>query len=172
MLVNFGLTCVMSPTQIYEAAVRGLAPVGSPLPTKFPLPNPHHPFSLKPGSIFARFPGSKATEMEKSSTLSSAIAGAQAAAAQFSKKDQSPCNGDVQNRNRIDAKRIGQIESKSWENSRSPAGNFNKGSNRRTQLLIKQGKSSSQHDGISGHNQLPRPDSNHYLRPPSKVYNS
>ena len=145
----------------------------SPLPTKFPLPNPRDPFSLKPGSIFARFPGSKATEMEKSSALCSAIAGAQAAATQFSKKDQSSCNDAIQNRNRTDAKRIGQFESKSWENNRSPAENFNKGSNRGARLFLKQGQSSySEHDGISSHNQLPRADSNQPLRPPSKVCNS
>lgn len=166
--------CVTPPTQIYEAAVRGLAPVESPLPIKFPLPNPRNPFSLKPGSIFARFPESKATEMEKSSTLSSAIAGAQAAATQFSKKDQSSHNDAIQNRNIINAKRIGQFESKSWENNKSPAGNFNKGSNRGTQLFVKQGQSSySEHDGrISSHNQLPRAGSNQHLRPPSKVCKS
>lgn len=129
---------------------------------------------MKPGSIFARFPESKATEMEKSSTLSSAIAGAQAAATQFSKKDQSSHNDAIQNRNIINAKRIGQFESKSWENNKSPAGNFNKGSNRGTQLFVKQGQSSySEHDGrISSHNQLPRAGSNQHLRPPSKVCKS
>lgn len=158
--------------KIYEAAVRGLAPVESPLPIKFPLPNPRNPFSLKPGSIFARFPESKATEMEKSSTLISAIAGAQAAATQFSKKDQSSHNDAIQNRNIINANRIGQFESKSWENNKSPAGNFNKGSNRGTQLFVKQGQSSySEHDGrISSHNQLPRAGSNQHLRPPSKIF--
>ncbi|KAH1229854.1 Activating signal cointegrator 1 [Glycine max] len=74
--------------KIYEAAVRGLSPVNSPLPVKFPLPDPQNPFSLKPGSISALTPNLKATEVDKSSSISLAIAGAQAAATQFSKKDQ------------------------------------------------------------------------------------
>lgn len=74
--------------KIYDAAVRGLSPVNSPLPVKFPLPDPRDPFSLKPGSISAFTPKSKATEVGRSSSISLAIAGAQAAAIQFSKKDQ------------------------------------------------------------------------------------
>ncbi|GAB4843130.1 hypothetical protein Ancab_013106 [Ancistrocladus abbreviatus] len=68
--------------KIYEAAVRGLRPVEPPLPVKFPLPYPQDHFSLKPGSLNV----AKAPDVEKSPTLSSAIAGARAAAAQFSKK--------------------------------------------------------------------------------------
>ncbi|KAK8591324.1 hypothetical protein V6N13_031372 [Hibiscus sabdariffa] len=71
--------------KIYEAAVRGLVPVDSPAPVKFPLPNPRDPFSLKPGSIAASFPNSKGSAIEKSSSLNAAIAGARAAATQFSK---------------------------------------------------------------------------------------
>ncbi|KAE8720934.1 hypothetical protein F3Y22_tig00017934pilonHSYRG00008 [Hibiscus syriacus] len=71
--------------KIYEAAVRGLVPVDSPAPVKFLLPNPRDPFSLKPGSIAASFQDSKASALEKSSSLSAAIAGARAAATQFSK---------------------------------------------------------------------------------------
>ncbi|GMJ11238.1 hypothetical protein HRI_004793000 [Hibiscus trionum] len=71
--------------KIYEAAVRGLVPVDSPGPVKFPLPNPRDPFSLKPGSIAASFPNSKGSAIEKSSSLNAAIAGARAAATQFSK---------------------------------------------------------------------------------------
>ncbi|KAL1064326.1 hypothetical protein V6Z11_D13G205400 [Gossypium hirsutum] len=71
--------------KIYEAAVRGLVPVDGPAPVKFPLPNPRDPFSLKPGSIAASFPNSKASAIEKSSSLSAAIAGARGAATQFSK---------------------------------------------------------------------------------------
>lgn len=55
---------------------------------KFPLPNPRDPFSLKPGSISVQFPKSKASDIEKSSSLSAAIAGARAAATQFTKKDE------------------------------------------------------------------------------------
>ncbi|KAB2049597.1 hypothetical protein ES319_A13G187700v1 [Gossypium barbadense] len=71
--------------KIYEAAVRGLVPVDGPAPVKFPLPNLRDPFSLKPGSIVASFSNSKASAIEKSSSLSAAIAGARAAATQFSK---------------------------------------------------------------------------------------
>ncbi|KAL5195921.1 Activating signal cointegrator 1 [Glycine soja] len=74
--------------KIYEAAVRGLSPVNCPLPVKFPLPDPRNPFSLKPGSISALTSNLKASEVDKSSSISLAIAGAQAAATQFSKKDE------------------------------------------------------------------------------------
>ncbi|CAL5413557.1 unnamed protein product [Camellia sinensis] len=73
--------------KIYEAAARGLCPVKAPLPVKFPLPNPRDPFSLKPGSLASNSNGSKASETEKRPSLSAAIAGAQAAATQFSKKN-------------------------------------------------------------------------------------
>ena len=75
-------------SKIYEAAVRGLSPVNCPLPVKFPLPDPRNPFSLKPGSISALTSNLKASEVDKSSSISLAIAGAQAAATQFSKKDE------------------------------------------------------------------------------------
>uniref|UniRef100_A0A5B7BSP0 ASCH domain-containing protein n=1 Tax=Davidia involucrata TaxID=16924 RepID=A0A5B7BSP0_DAVIN len=74
--------------KIYEAAVRSLVPVESPLPVNFPLPNPQDPFSLKPGSVPAYVLESKTSGVEKSSRLNAAIAGARAAATQFSKKDQ------------------------------------------------------------------------------------
>ncbi|RDX81604.1 Activating signal cointegrator 1, partial [Mucuna pruriens] len=74
--------------KIYEAAARGLSLVNGPLPVKFPLPDPQDPFSLRPGSISAPSPNLKATEGDKSSSISLAIAGARAAASQFSKKDQ------------------------------------------------------------------------------------
>ncbi|XVF57131.1 hypothetical protein PTKIN_Ptkin06aG0179000 [Pterospermum kingtungense] len=82
--------------KIYDAAVRGLFPVVGPAPVKFPLPNPRDPFSLKPGSISASFPDSKASAIEKSSSLSAAIAGARAAATQFS-KDQNVRTNTVDN---------------------------------------------------------------------------
>ncbi|KAI5398228.1 hypothetical protein KIW84_063859, partial [Lathyrus oleraceus] len=73
--------------KIYEGAVRGLVPVDSPMPVKFPLPDPSNQFSLKPGRVSALTHDLKATEVDKSSTLSLAIAGARAAAVQFAKKD-------------------------------------------------------------------------------------
>ncbi|KAI6692719.1 hypothetical protein NL676_020429 [Syzygium grande] len=71
--------------KIYEAAARGLTKVESPLPVKFPLPNPRDLFSLKPGSLLLNVSESKQSEPGKSSSLSAAIAGARAAATQFSK---------------------------------------------------------------------------------------
>ncbi|KAL2325311.1 hypothetical protein Fmac_024369 [Flemingia macrophylla] len=83
--------------KIYEAAVRGLSPVNSPLPVKFPLPDPQDPFSLKPCSISTLTPNLKATEVDKSSSISLAIAGARAAATQFSKKNQNPSSNAQNN---------------------------------------------------------------------------
>ncbi|XP_030534822.1 uncharacterized protein LOC115743940 isoform X1 [Rhodamnia argentea] len=71
--------------KIYEAAARGLIKVESPLPVKFPLPNPRDHFSLKPGSLLLHASESKQSVPGKSSSLSAAIAGARAAATQFSK---------------------------------------------------------------------------------------
>lgn len=73
--------------KIYEAAIRGLCQVEAPLPIKFPIPDPQDAFSLKPGSLTSSFNCSKNYEVEKPPNLSAAIAGARAAAAQFSKKD-------------------------------------------------------------------------------------
>ncbi|KAK2402660.1 RNA-binding ASCH domain protein [Trifolium repens] len=84
--------------KIYEAAVRGLAPVDSPLPVKFPLPDPSDPFSLKPGRVSALTRNLKATEMDQSSSIGLAIAGARAAATQFSKKDYNSQSTDRNNK--------------------------------------------------------------------------
>ncbi|CAN6724897.1 unnamed protein product [Malus baccata var. baccata] len=73
---------------IYEGAIRGLSPVDSPLTVRFPLPNPQDPFSLKPGSISVHVPVSRTSEVVISSSPTAAIAGALAAATQFSKKVQ------------------------------------------------------------------------------------
>lgn len=71
--------------KVYEGAVRGLTPVTPPLPVKFRLPDPRNPFSLKPGSLasFTNNPGS--SDANRSENLAAAIAGARAAATQFSK---------------------------------------------------------------------------------------
>ncbi|GAU20547.1 hypothetical protein TSUD_32940 [Trifolium subterraneum] len=84
--------------KIYEAAVRGLAPVDSPLPVKFPLPDPSDPFSLKPGRVSALTRNLKATEVDQSSSIGLAIAGARAAATQFSKKDYNSQSTDRNNK--------------------------------------------------------------------------
>lgn len=65
--------------------MRGLVPVTGPLPVTFPLPNPGDLFSLKPGSITLGSMNSKPAAVGASSDLSTAIAGARAAASQFSK---------------------------------------------------------------------------------------
>lgn len=72
--------------KIYDAAVRGLSPVKGPLPVKFPLPDTGDPFSLKPGSLALRLPGVKLSEVDRQPNLSAAIAGARAAATQFSSR--------------------------------------------------------------------------------------
>ncbi|GFZ05974.1 RNA-binding ASCH domain protein [Actinidia rufa] len=85
--------------QMHEAAVGGLVQVESSLPVRFQLPNPRDPFSLKPGSVYVRFPESKAPEVEKSRSLSAAIAAASAASTQFSKKDQNLVTNGFNSRN-------------------------------------------------------------------------
>ncbi|KAJ9180055.1 hypothetical protein P3X46_008346 [Hevea brasiliensis] len=104
--------------KIYEAAVRGLTPVKGPMPVKFPLPNPRDPFSLKPGSISMLFP-EKASEVEKSSSLTAAIAGARAAATQFNKKDQDLLVNAVQNSN-SNSRRSDRANSKPLEEHKKP----------------------------------------------------
>lgn len=64
--------------------MRGLSPVQGPLPVKFPLPDPRDPFSLKPGSLTS---AASKSALQKSASVTAAIAGARAAATQFSKKD-------------------------------------------------------------------------------------
>ncbi|KAG8373164.1 hypothetical protein BUALT_Bualt12G0142600 [Buddleja alternifolia] len=74
--------------KVYEAAFRGLSSVKAPFPVRFPLPDPRDPFSLKPGSLASSSNCSNASrEEEKSPTLVAAIAGARAAATQFSKNN-------------------------------------------------------------------------------------
>ncbi|WCJ43804.1 RNA-binding ASCH domain protein [Euphorbia peplus] len=93
--------------KIYESAVRGLTPVKGPMPVRFPLPYPRDPFSLKPGSISMILPY-KSCEVEKSSSLSAAIAGARAAVTQFSKNDQNSMQNSSYNSRSSD-----QVKSKS-----------------------------------------------------------
>ncbi|KAG2533692.1 hypothetical protein PVAP13_9NG018200 [Panicum virgatum] len=71
--------------RIYDGAVRGLTPVQGPLPVKFPLPDPRDGLSLKPGSL--TFIDAPKSALQKSPSVTAAIAGARAAATQFSKKD-------------------------------------------------------------------------------------
>lgn len=79
--------------KIYEAAIRGISPVAPPLPVTFPLPNPRDRFSLKPRSLASSPSSSSTSEVNKrSENLVAAIAGARAAATQFSKNGNSQSN--------------------------------------------------------------------------------
>ncbi|PSR98816.1 Activating signal cointegrator 1 like [Actinidia chinensis var. chinensis] len=100
--------------KIHEAAVGGLVPVEKSLLVRFQLPNPRDPFSLKPGSVYVHFPESKAPEMEKSPSLSAAIAAAHAASTQFSKKDQNLVTNDFKSRNVGNFTRPRQLKNNSF----------------------------------------------------------
>lgn len=89
------------------------------MPVKFPLPNPRNRFSLKPGSVLMQLP-EKASEVEKSSSLTAAIAGARAAANQFNKKVQEPLVNTVQNTN-SNSGRSDQVNRKALEVHREPS---------------------------------------------------
>ncbi|GJX17720.1 activating signal cointegrator 1 [Tanacetum coccineum] len=78
--------------RVLEGALKGLRPVEAPMTIKFPLPDPQNPFSLTPGSLVNGLDkGSIKTKTDEDSspTLKAAIAGAKAAATQFSKKTNS-----------------------------------------------------------------------------------
>ncbi|KAL3506122.1 hypothetical protein ACH5RR_031504 [Cinchona calisaya] len=83
--------------KIYESATRGLSPVRAPCPVKFPLPDPQDPLSLKPGSLVSSLNASGTSKLERSESVNAAIAGARAAATQFSKGQsfQPPPTGGV-----------------------------------------------------------------------------
>lgn len=85
--------------RIYEGAVRGLSPVQGPLPVKFPLPDPRNHLSLKPGAL--NFDSSKSAVV-KTPGVSAAIAGARAAATQYSRKDHNAAatSSEIQTRNK------------------------------------------------------------------------
>ncbi|KAL5725815.1 hypothetical protein ACHQM5_008914 [Ranunculus cassubicifolius] len=82
---DFCLLCEIP--QIYYAAVRGLSPAEGPIPVKFSHLDPRDRFSLKPRSLAPQFSGLKISEVEKSPSISAAVAGARATATQFSKKE-------------------------------------------------------------------------------------
>ncbi|KAF5188603.1 hypothetical protein FRX31_021812 [Thalictrum thalictroides] len=68
------LGCMEGQTD-FPMRFRSLCPVKGPLHVKFPLPNPHDPFSLKPGSPASNLIGVKPHEVEKPPNLTAAIAG-------------------------------------------------------------------------------------------------
>ncbi|XP_031503320.1 uncharacterized protein LOC116266303 [Nymphaea colorata] len=80
--------------KILEGAMRGLLQVQSPFPVRFPLPDPSDPFSLKPGSLVLRANGTEASKMNSTPNLAAAIAGARAAATQFSRNHENRDKGE------------------------------------------------------------------------------
>ncbi|XVF06388.1 hypothetical protein REPUB_Repub06bG0044300 [Reevesia pubescens] len=136
--------------KIYEAAARGLVPVDGPAPVKFPLPNPRDPFSLKPGSISASFPDSKASAIEKSSSLSAAIAGARAASTQFS-KDQNHRTNTIQNS--TPDLTSSKMHTVFIEDNRLPDSNLKEGSIKGNSALEK--SNYFEEEGSSSHSQPP-----------------
>ncbi|KAL6344238.1 hypothetical protein AAG906_035463 [Vitis piasezkii] len=91
--------------QIYEAAVRGLRPVQAPLPVKFLLPEPQDPL-FETGITYKKPEG-----------LLAAIAGARAAATQFSKNDNHQSitmqgqDADVSTRTREESEEFEKLDS-------------------------------------------------------------
>ncbi|GAV85849.1 ASCH domain-containing protein, partial [Cephalotus follicularis] len=116
--------------KIYEAAVRGLIPVEGPLPVKFPLPNPRDPFSLKPGSIYMPSSETEVSMVEKSSSLSAAIAGARAAATQFTKKDHLHIDSIASSNSK--SMETGQSKSKFFEEDNLASSNLMEGPSKET----------------------------------------
>ncbi|XP_044501567.1 uncharacterized protein LOC123222712 [Mangifera indica] len=145
--------------KIYEAAIRSLTLVESPLPVKFPLPDAQDPFSLKPGSISAQVPEKKSSVVEKSSNLVAAIAGAQAAATQFNKKNQDLQMNVIQNEESY------SLRSRS-KNKAVEEDGFDEGTSDFTE-----GKESYRvnHVESRSHNQ-PRTDLKQHSGPPSKIF--
>ncbi|KAI9078429.1 hypothetical protein K1719_039648 [Acacia pycnantha] len=165
--------------KIYEAAVRGLSPVTSLLPVKFPLPDPHDSFSLQPGCISVSSPNLKASsEADRSSTLTLAIAGAQDAALQFSKKDQ---NSRTIVENNIPYKTNTSYEdtktvkpyslrslSRSRDKDKASSTNFSEIFDDGTLPLHHEKRSYSQYEGSSGYNQYRGADERQPLQQPAK----
>ncbi|KAK7376309.1 hypothetical protein VNO78_34775 [Psophocarpus tetragonolobus] len=169
--------------KIYEAAVRGLSPVNCPLPVEFPLPDPLDPSSLKPGSIAAHTPNLNATEVAKSSSISLAIAGAQAAATQFSKKDQNSystgrnnalTNMNVNNEDTEVARSYNlRSQNRSMEKDDISSIELRKKIDDGTLPSYHQEKSrSNKSEGSSKQNQSPgaEADLRRYPQPPSKIF--
>ncbi|KAL6976989.1 hypothetical protein U1Q18_025773 [Sarracenia purpurea var. burkii] len=150
----------------FESAVGGLVPVKSSQPVTFQLPNPRNPFSLNPGSFFVCFPESKASEVEKSSNLSAAIAAAQAAATQFSKKGNNFGTNAFQSRNRKHLSTPHQFKSNSMvehkmasDEVQTPVPRYNKCSIH-----------SEYEENSSSHGQFPHAKSSQHPGPHSKIF--
>lgn len=109
--------------KIYEGAVRGLSSVKAPQPVTFPLPDPRDHFSLKPGSLASLPNCSRVSEKEKSPSLVAAIAGARAAATQFSKNTspEPPKVGENEGNEKLVSTRT-RTKSKEWVQVQRPGG--------------------------------------------------
>ncbi|EXB93183.1 hypothetical protein L484_024521 [Morus notabilis] len=154
--------------KIYESAVRGIRPVEGPLPVKFPIPDQRDPFSLKPGSIGARFPKSKGSEVQRSSNLDAAIAGARAAATQFSKKDQ---NSQITQNSNPNSARTRQMTRKLTEEDETTSPDLGKRFDTRDITSDKEGNvNQTVHEGSSRDTQPPRADSRPDSGAPSKIF--
>ncbi|PON54541.1 Ribosome biogenesis factor NIP7-like [Trema orientale] len=153
--------------KIYEAAVRGLTPVECLLPVKFPIPDPRDRFSLKPGSVAVYFPKSKGSEVQKSSNLDAAIAGARAAATQFSKKDQ--VSHTTQN-TAPNGVRTRHTKSNIIDKEKTESTNFSRPSNK-DMTSKNEGKADQiMHEGSSSDSQPPSADSRPHSGAPSKIF--
>lgn len=113
--------------KIHAAAARGLTPSQTPFPVKFPLPDPTCTFSLKPGSVSSTTQEKKRLKTEQLTSLTAAIAGARAAATQFSKKGKSPRTSDTSDY-------ITRSKSKATEDDAEPLYNPVCGSDRTTNM--------------------------------------
>ncbi|KAL5068569.1 hypothetical protein RYX36_019456 [Vicia faba] len=165
--------------KIYEGAVRGLVPIHSPMPVKFPLPDPSDPFSLKPGRVSALTRNLKATEVDKSSSLSVAIAGARAAAVQFAKKDYNSQSTDRNNNpvkmnanhDETQAARSDYLRphQRSMEKDNIQATELNEKFDDGLVSLDCEVKGSSKvNEGSSSYHQLPRADRRQHFQPSTK----
>lgn len=81
--------------KIHAAAARCLTRSQTPFAVKFPLPDPTCTFSLKPGSVSSTTQVKKRLNTEQLHSLTAAIAGARAAATQFSNKGERPRTDDT-----------------------------------------------------------------------------
>ncbi|GAB4836082.1 hypothetical protein Ancab_000999 [Ancistrocladus abbreviatus] len=157
--------------KISEGAFRGLSPAESPFPIEFPLPNAQDPFSLRPGSISHSTADVKASEGKKSSSLIEAIAGAQAAAVQFSRKDPNSHANIIQKKN-SDSILSGKLKNMHLEEERNLAGGFGTASSRgNLSLSSREGSIDFEFEGSNeSHRQVPRADSDSHPVGSAKIF--
>ena len=147
---------------------------------KFPLPDQRDPFSLKPGCISVVSPNSKSSEVDASSGLSLAIAGARAAASQFSKKDQNSQSRiqenapDNMNTGREEAEAVKSYSlrsrSRSSEKDKASSNSLDeKYDDRALPSRNEEKRSRNKYEGSNRQNQAHDADLTQYPQPPSKV---